>query len=56
MVFEKVQGEISQDKLYDQKPDAKYQDEDEFVSPRLDELPEQEREKVNAIVDELMGK
>ena len=56
MVFEKVQGQISPEKLYDQKPDAKYQDEDEFVTPRLDELSEQEQEKVNAIVDELMGK
>lgn len=56
MVFEKVQGEISQDKLYDQKPDAKYQDEDDFIVPRLDDLTDAEQKKVNAIVDKLMGK
>lgn len=57
MVFEEVGGDITPEKLYDKKKNAKYQDEDEFIAPSLlDELPPEKREQVNKIVDELMGK
>ena len=65
MVFEKVQGEISPQKLYNQKPDAKYQDEDDFrimdqdsdfEIVAINDLTDAEQKKVNAIVDKLMGK
>ena len=55
MVFEEVCGSITESKLYDRKKDAKYQEEDQFISPRLDELSEEDKRKVHAIVKDLMG-
>lgn len=56
MVFETIQGEISPERLYNQKRDAKYQNEDKFIAPRLDELPEEAQREVNEIVNKLMGR
>lgn len=55
MVFEEVCGSITESKLYDRKKDAQYQDEDQFISPRLDDLSEEDKRKVHAIVKDLMG-
>lgn len=55
MVFEEICGSITTSKLYDRKKDAKYQDEDQFISPRLDDLSEEDKRKVHAIVKDLMG-
>lgn len=41
IVFERVDGSISPNKLYRNKPDAKYQDETSFKSPRLDSAKSQ---------------
>lgn len=57
MVFEEVTGDIAETKLYDRKKAAKYQDEDDFVTPSLDDdISETEREKVDAFINALVGR
>lgn len=57
MVFEEVTGDITETKLYDRKKAAKYQDEDDFVTPSLDDdISETEREKVDAFINALVGR
>lgn len=56
MVFEEIDGTVSKEKLYDQKKDAHYQDEDAFVVPTLVQLSKVEREKVGEIANRLMGR
>lgn len=57
MVFEEVTGDITETKLYDRKKAAKYQDEDDFVTPSLDDdISETEREKVDAFINGLVGR
>ena len=57
MVFEEITGEISKDKLYDHKKDAKYQNEDSFIQPHIEEeMPEIKRKEVEAFVNELVGR
>ena len=57
MVFEEVSGSITEAKLYDRKKAAKYQDEDDFITPRLDDdLSEEDRKKVDAFINELAGR
>ena len=57
MVFEEVSRSITEAKLYDRKKAAKYQDEDDFITPRLDDdLSEEDRKKVDAFINELAGR
>ena len=56
MVFEEVKGEITKGKLYDHKKDAKYQNEDEFISPQYDQLDDTEKVKVDNIINRMLGK
>jgi len=53
MVFETVQGEISGGKLYEQKKDAHYQDEDAFIPPVL---TQEEQAVVERMVNQMMGR
>lgn len=56
MVFEEVTGEVSKEKLYDQKKDAKYQNEDEFIAPKYDKLSEDEKAEINGIINKMLGR
>lgn len=57
MVFEEVAGEITDNKLYNHKKNAKYQNEDSFIHPHIEEeLPENKRKEVEAFVNELVGR
>ena len=57
MVFEEVTGDITETKLYDRKKAAKYQDEDDFVTPSLDDdISDTERKKVDAFINALVGR
>lgn len=46
MVFEEIEGEISKELLYKNKSDAKYQNEDKFVSPPIAEEIEEEYQRI----------
>ncbi|MGE9842489.1 dCTP deaminase [Selenomonas bovis] len=56
MVFEEIAGEITEEKLYDHKKDAKYQNEDDFIAPKYDNLDEHERANIDSIVNKMLGK
>lgn len=56
MVFEKIAGEITEEKLYDHKKNAKYQNEDEFIVPKYDSLNAHERNKVDSVINKIFGK
>lgn len=47
IVFETVEGEISADRLYRNKPNAKYQDENGFIVPKLDK-------KINDLMNKVL--
>ena len=53
--FEKVQGNISSHLLYRNKPDAKYQNENSFINPRIDEFNEEYKQEYNRLMNKLMG-
>ena len=53
--FEKVQGNISSNLLYRNKPDAKYQNENSFINPRIDEFNEEYKQEYNRLMNKLMG-
>ena len=46
MIFEEIEGEISEELLYKNKSDAKYQNEDKFVSPPIAEEIEEEYQRI----------
>lgn len=56
IVFEKVDGKVTQDKLYRMKKDAKYQGEDDFRPPKYDMLRDEEKEEVNNIINKILGR
>ena len=56
MVFDEVKGEITKEKLYDHKKDAKYQNEDEFIAPQYDQLDDTEKVRVDNIINRMLGK
>lgn len=45
MVFEEIEGEITEELLYKNKSDAKYQNENKFISPPIAEEIEEEYQK-----------
>ena len=55
MVFEEITGEITEEKLYNHKKDAKYQNEDEFIAPKYDDLDNNEKAKVDRIINKMLG-
>lgn len=55
MVFEEIAGEITEEKLYNHKKDAKYQNEDEFIAPKYDDLDNNEKAKVDRIINKMLG-
>lgn len=58
IVFEAIQGTVSKDALYMNKPDAQYQGECDFRPVRLDEqmqAAKKDRESVERMVDQLLG-
>lgn len=55
MVFEEIAGEITEEKLYNHKKDAKYQNEDEFIAPKYDDLDDNEKAKVDSIINKMLG-
>lgn len=56
MVFEEIHGNITTEKLYNHKPDAKYQDEDKFRAPSFDELTPEDQEAVRKLTEKMLGK
>ena len=56
MVFEEVSGDISKEKLYDHKIDAKYQNEDEFIAPQYDNLSDGEKAEIDGIINKMLGR
>lgn len=56
MVFEEVSGDISEEKLYDRKKDAKYQNEDDFIAPQYDNLSDHEKAEIDGIINKILGR
>lgn len=56
MVFEEVQGKVTEEKLYDRKKDAKYQNEDTFILPKYDCLGETEKARVDNVINRMLRK
>ena len=56
MVFEEVYGDITEKKLYNNKADAKYQDEDEFITPKYDNLNDDDKATVDGIINNMLGR
>lgn len=56
VIFEKVDGPITQDRLYRMKQDAKYQGEDDFRVPKYDMLENEEKEEVDNIINKILGR
>lgn len=55
-VFEKISGEVSPEKLYKNKANAKYQNEDKYIAPRLrEELSPQLQIKYDELMRDLAG-
>lgn len=56
LVFEAISGDVTEELLYKNKIGAKYQNEDEFIVPRImEELPPALKLKYNELVRELAG-
>lgn len=56
IVFEAISGDVTEELLYKNKIGAKYQNEDEFIAPRImEELPPALKLKYNELVRELAG-
>ena len=54
IVFEEIDGTVTEDLLYKNKTDAKYLNEDKFVAPNV-EVPDSMREVFNKKFNEIMA-
>ena len=46
IIFEKIEGEVTEELLYKNKIDAKYQNEDKFISPSVADEIEAEYQRI----------